>query len=116
MPLSFVYSASLSAPGLQVHVFDSLNGTGKELGLGLGDLEGVACSSRTFCNWSPTINLRFEGVARSVSFTAGDQTVLLDDLRFTTPAATGRLPEPTSIALALSALGALGWARKRAAR
>lgn len=62
------------------------------------------------------MSLSFQGVARSVVFSALDQSVLLDDLSFTTPSATGRLPEPTSVALALGALGALGWSRRRAAR
>lgn len=114
--MSFVYSASLAAPNLKVHVFDSLNGGGRELGLGLDNLKGDRCLSYIFCNWSDTIKVAFTGTARSVVFTALDQTVLLDDLRFTTPAAAGHLPEPTSIALTLGALGALGWARKRAAR
>jgi len=111
--LSFVYSASTGTPNLQVHVFDA---AGKELGLGLSGLQGSACGGFIFCNWSDTVSLSFTGVARSVVFTATDQTVLLDDLRFTTPGATGQLPEPTSIALVLGALGGLGWARKRAAR
>lgn len=111
--LSFVFSASDRTSTLAVHVYDA---AGVELGKGLDGLTGTGGGSYTFSNWSNTISLTFTGVARSVTFSALDQAFLLDDLRFTTPAANGRLPEPTSIALVLGALGALGWARKRAAR
>lgn len=111
--LSFVYSGSVSFPNLSVHVFDEL---GNELSLGLSGLQAAGCSGFVFCNWSEPVTMAFEGVARSVVFTSLDQTVLLDDLRFTTPTATGQLPEPTSIALALGALGGLGWVRRRTPR
>lgn len=111
--LSFVYSASRPAPALFVHVYDA---AGAELGNGLSNLTGAGCANFVFCNWSQTMTLNFTGVARSVTFSALDQTVLLDDITFKTPTSTGRLPEPTSIALTLGALAALGWARKRAAR
>lgn len=110
--LSFLYSAGISTPDLEVHVYDA---SGAELGSGLSGLQGGACSTVLFCNWSQTLTLSFTGVARSVTFTAVDQSVLLDDIFFKTPVATGRLPEPTSVALALGALGALGWSRKRKA-
>lgn len=108
--LSFVYSASTDTPNLKVHVYDA---AGRELGLGLDGLAGSACSTYVFCNWSQTMSYSFQGTARYVTFTALDQSVLLDDVRFTTP---GRLPEPASLALAIGALGALGWARKRSGR
>lgn len=110
--LSFLYSAGISTPNLEVHVYDA---KGDELGTGLSGLQGGACTNVLFCNWSQTLTLKFTGVARSVTFTAVDQSVLLDDVIFKTPVATGRLPEPTSVALALGALGALAWSRKRKA-
>lgn len=117
--LSFIYSSNTNGDTLSVHVFDAF---GKELSdsqgnKGLDGLTGSSanCGSYSFCNWSPTINLSFNGQARSVVFSAKDQTFLLDDLSFKTPT-TGRLPEPTSAVLALGALGALGWSRRRAAR
>ncbi|MBV8035043.1 PEP-CTERM sorting domain-containing protein [Roseateles sp.] len=112
--LSFVYSGRVTIPNLAVHVFDDL---GKELGLGLTGLTAAGCSGFAFCNWSETVTLNFTGVAHSVVFSADDQAILLDDLRFTTPAVNpGQLPEPGSVALAMSALGALGWARRRTRR
>ncbi|HEY8876528.1 MAG TPA: hypothetical protein VIN03_03120 [Roseateles sp.] len=111
--LSFVYSGSRSDINLSVHAFDA---SGAEVGLGLGGLTGSGCSSFLFCNWSNTVSLNLQGgTARTVVFTGLDQTILIDDLSFNTPT-TGRLPEPTSAALALGAIGALGWSRRRAAR
>jgi hypothetical protein len=111
--LSFIYSGSILGTNLAVHVYDA---AGKELGQGLSGLTGAGCGTFIFCNWSQTVSLSFQGVARTVVFSATDQTVLLDDINFQTADPNGRLPEPTSIALALGALGGLGWARRRAAR
>lgn len=113
---SFVYSGSVASPGLEVHAYDA---AGQELGVGLKDLTAAVCGGYVFCNWSQPVSLTFTGVAHSVTFSAADQTILLDDLRFNTPGNTnppGRLPEPASLALALGALGVAGWTRKRAAR
>lgn len=112
--LSFVYSGSTTAINLAVHAYDV---AGKEVGLGLTGLTGESCGTFIFCNWSSLpVSLSFQGVARTIVFSAIDQTVLLDDLSFKTADPTGQLPEPTSIALALGALGGLGWSRRRAAR
>jgi len=111
---SFVYAGSVASPGLEIHVYDA---AGQELGVGLKDLTAAACNSFVFCNWSQPTSLNFGGVARTVTFTALDQTILLDDLRFNTPGTPPtRLPEPASLALALGALGVAGWTRKRATR
>lgn len=111
--LSFVYSGSANSINLSVRVFDA---AGAEL-TSLPSLAGQACTDGTyvFCNWSQTLNVQFSGIARSVTFSALDQSVLLDDIVFRTPTSTGRLPEPTSVALALGALGGLAWSRKRKA-
>ncbi|RTL34442.1 MAG: PEP-CTERM sorting domain-containing protein [Burkholderiales bacterium] len=110
--LSFLYSGNATLINLSVHVYDA---AGAELGIGLTGLTGQSCANYQFCNWSQPITLNFTGLARSVTFSALDQAVLLDDLTFKTPSTTGRLPEPTSVALALAALGGLAWSRKRKA-
>jgi hypothetical protein len=51
-----------------------------------------------------------------VTISGVDQRLMLDDLQFTTPAVGTPLPEPASVALALGALGAAGWTRRRAVR
>lgn len=111
--LSFLYSGNATGINLSVHVYDA---AGVELGTGLSGLTGQSCALYQFCNWSQTTTLKFTGLARSVTFSGLDQGVLLDDLIFTTPTSTGRLPEPTSVALTLGALGGLAWSRKRKGR
>ena len=112
--LSFVYAGSVGAPHFSVHVYDD---AGKDLGGSLNNLTAASCDTLVFCNWIDA-ELSFSGVARKVVFSADDQTVLLDDISFkkTVDTPPGRLPEPTSAALALGALAGLGWARRRAAR
>lgn len=111
---SFVYSARTDS-AVQVELFSGVDGTGRVL----QTLSGLTTSNCTtgarFCTWN-TSSVKFDGVALSLKFTGLDQSLMLDDFQFTTPTAGTRLPEPGSIALALGALGALGWARKRAAR
>ena len=112
--LSFVFASSSKDSNLSVHAFDA---AGKELGLGLTGMNGVACGGFIFCNWSQSMTLSFTGVARTIVFSALDETALLDDLSFkTAEPGNGQLPEPASVALALGALAGLGWTRRRAAR
>jgi hypothetical protein len=112
---SFVYGIRTSS-NVSIKIFDGLDGQGTLLQSVTG-LTGSACSNNPllFCNWNSS-TIKFSGVARSVVVSGLDQRLMMDDLQFITPSATGRLPEPTSIALVLGALGAVGWARKRAAR
>jgi hypothetical protein len=110
---SFSYSTYGSA-GLDIAVLD---GNGREIDGVNGLTAGSNCSDGLlFCSWG-TSALNFSGIARSIRVSGVDQGVLLDDLRFNVPTAGNtRLPEPASMALTLAALGALGWARRRAAR
>ena len=113
---SFVYGVR-SQSGVTVEIFDELNGRGNSLQL-LSSLSGSACAtgSLQFCQWYST-SLQFSGTAKSIVISGRDQRLMLDDLKFTTPGTSGgTLPEPASLALAIGALGALGWARKRTAR
>lgn len=114
---SFVYGVR-SQSGVTIEIFDELNGRGNTLQFQDG-LTGNACASGSlqFCQWYTT-SLTFSGTAKSIVITARDQQLMLDDLKFTTPGTSGggTLPEPASLALTIGALGALGWARKRAAR
>lgn len=113
---SFVYSA-LADSDVIVELYDGRDGQGALLG-SANNLNAGNCATDgvQFCDWN-TGSLKFSGKAQSLRITGFDQTLMLDDLSFITPTAGGgELPEPGGVALALSALGALGWARRRAAR
>lgn len=115
---SFLYGLR-SGSNVTITVFDQLGGQGNELLRKVG-LTGTQCenSSRQFCDpqWYAYTSSKFNGVAHSVVVSGIDQRLMLDNLTFTTASNTGTLPEPTSAALALGALGALGWCRRRTAR
>jgi len=115
---SFFYSA-LPLAGVSITVFDELDGKGKGTTIaGVSEKECTDGSGARFCNWT-ALTLDFAGVAKSMVISQGDraldETFMLDDLKLVQAASspTG-LPEPASLVLAVSALGALGWARKRA--
>jgi hypothetical protein len=113
---SSLYYSALPGPDVKITLFEGENGTGKSTVI--DGLTQAGCNGGArFCNWD-LLNLDFSGVARSMVVTGADQTLMLDDFSFiqATPTNPGSLPEPGSIALAFSALGALGWARKRASR
>jgi hypothetical protein len=107
-----------SGANVAISVYDGLDGKGTELGTA-GALNGGLCDepSLRFCGDWPAGSVDFSGTARSVVISGFDQFLMLDDLRFTmADQPPGRLPEPASLALALSAVGALGWVRRRSAR
>lgn len=110
----FIYD-QLAGGGVTIGVFEGLDGSGAQLGAAAA-LNAASCSApgMLFCNaawWTGSV--QFGGVARSVVISGTDKRLLMDDLRFITPAASNALPEPASFGLALSALGALGWVRRR---
>lgn len=113
---SFFYSIR-GGVAASIKLYDGVGGQGTEL-QSLGTFPGTTCANTAlrFCDWFSS-SIKFSGVARSVVVSGVDQRLMLDDLRFITQtAAPGQLPEPSGIALAVGALGALAWSRKRAKR
>ncbi|MEO7833447.1 MAG: hypothetical protein ABIS05_27015 [Roseateles sp.] len=120
----FIGGSSLNYAGLprttgSISLFSDLDGIGKLAAFDVKDLQLSGCSvdpAFSLCDWNNLV-LGFSGVARSMVITGTDQALMLDDLSLKQAAtAPGSLPEPASLVLAFSALGALAWARKRAAR
>lgn len=111
---SLWYSAMLDS-AITITLYAGLDATGRITSYDQG-LTKSDCSRATFCDWSQ-LAFNFDGVAKSIVISGADRSVMLDDLSFlpfsTQPAP---LPEPGGVALALAALGALGWTRRRAAR
>lgn len=126
---SHLYYSALTSSSLSIKAYTGLNGGGdlvqflddpKDGNDGNPTAIGGCGNGATFCNWS-LLNLNLgSATAKSLVISGIDSAVMLDDLYFVAPAdvtqpPTG-LPEPGSIALAMTALGALGWSRKRKAR
>lgn len=110
-----LYYSALADAGVTITLFKDENATEEITRVG-GLTEANCAGSARFCNWD-LLTLSFSGVAHSLVVNGLDQTLMLDDFSFVPAASTpGQLPEPASLVLAISALGALGWARKRAAR
>lgn len=111
---SYLYYSALRSSGLSITAYEGLDGTGKDFKLTVSDIGGCGTSA-AFCTWT-RLNLDVGSfTAHSLVISGIDQRVLLDDLQFIAPSSTQppALPEPGSIALALGALGALAWSRKR---
>jgi len=113
-----LYYSALEGAGVKIRLYEGENATGNStLVEGLTEANCTVVRGARFCNWD-LLTLSFSGIARSLVVTAVDQSLMLDDFSFVqaSPTVPGGLPEPASLVLAFSALGALGWARKRAAR
>lgn len=112
---SYLYYSALSSASLSITAYEGLDGTGNGFELGVSSIGGCGASA-AFCTWT-RLNLDVGSfTAHSLVIKGSGQQVLLDDLQFIAPSSTQpptRLPEPGSIALALGALGALTWSRKR---
>lgn len=116
---SSLYYSALAGSGIKLSLYKSLDITDDNLIATLPTtLDSGNCGTTViFCAWEQ-LRLDFNGVAKSLVISGKEGAVMLDNLSFAPFAVTDptRLPEPGALALALSALGALGWARKRAAR
>lgn len=113
--VSFTYG-QLTAGRLSISVFGSRDGSGDPLNQLSNLLEpGCQTGAARFCGWEDDA-IEFDGTAYSITFSAVDKRVMLDNISFTAGDATTPLPEPASMALALGALGALGWTRRRTSR
>jgi hypothetical protein len=110
--LSFFYSAArLSAT---VGVFDGLSGTGNLLAALTLPQTGTACDLQVyFAGFCPfqSIDLPFNGIAKSVLFSAPPTQIVIDDVIF-----GSEIPDPPSApepsTLSLIALGVAGVAAK----
>jgi len=113
---SYLYYSALLSSSLSITAYEGLDGTGKDFKFAVSDIGGCGASA-AFCTWT-RLNLDVGSfTAHSLVISGIDQKVLLDDLQFIAPSSTqppSALPEPGGIALALGALGALAWSRKRA--
>jgi len=109
---SMLYAASMSGGG-QVSIYSGLDGQGDELGT-FDLIKGAPCELKVgwLCNWTKA-GVDFAGVAHSIRFTGDDGQFFFDDIRMQR---NNAVPEPSSVALSLAALGALVWSRKRSAR
>lgn len=104
--------------GMFITVYSGLDGTGDSTTFsGFGRSSSCTVSGFRFCNWN-SLTLDFTGVAKSIFVTGQDARVMIDNLSFVSAPASSPsgLPEPSSIVLALGAIGALGVVRRRAAR
>lgn len=111
---SFSYKALLGS-NIVIELFSGLDGKGSLGFVKASESECKSNPSATFCDWE-SLKLDFSGVAKSMVVSGADEVIMLDNFSLQRQEATvpGQLPEPASLALALSALGVLGWSRKRA--
>jgi hypothetical protein len=112
---SYFYYSALDT--VTIEVFDGLNGTGNGTTQTVKVSDACGITNTRFCDWSK-LTLDFSGTAYSIVISGADESFMLDGLSLARASSTTPtpLPEPGSIALAMGALGALGWTRKRVAR
>ena len=111
---SFFLSA-LTGTSVKLELFSGLDATGK---VDEFTFDGVGCNPNTnakFCDFEK-FTVDASGTALSLKVTGDDQSLMMDDLTFKIAGGGTNVPEPASMALALGALGAAGWARRRSAR
>ncbi|MDQ2842388.1 MAG: PEP-CTERM sorting domain-containing protein [Acidobacteriota bacterium] len=114
------FSFYYSSPGVggDVQVYSGENGTGTELAnltLIKTPAGGAGCSgSYTYCPWE-TMGVTFSGTAKSVIFTGTANYIGFDNITLGSSTPVSGTPEPSSIILLGSGIGALALAglRKR---
>jgi hypothetical protein len=107
--LSFHFASTVDVP-LAVSVYAGADGNGQRLAR-LGLFENVidsGCIGTAYCYWQK-VSIDFAGQAQSLVFSTAGGQIAYDDITIST------VPEPTTLALMLAGLGAVGLlARRRA--
>jgi hypothetical protein len=117
---SFFYSAPYDAGSITV--YSGLDGTGSVLAtLALpltADGAVSGCSDNPGANFCPfvPIGVTFSGTAESVNFGGSADEIVFDNITLGSAVAGGSAPEPGSIFLLISGIGALGVYRRRSRR
>lgn len=109
---SFFYSAVVY-PG-SVSVYDGLDGTGTllaSLDLPVTPSGGAGCTYGAYCPWAP-IGVSFSGTAESVVFSGSANYIGFDNITLGSSTPVSSTPEPVSLILFSTFLGAAGLARR----
>jgi PEP-CTERM motif len=112
---SFFYSAPFDAGSITV--YSGLNGAGTvlaTLALPLTEDAGGGCPDNPGANFCPfvPIGVSFSGTAESVNFGGSANQIVFDNITIGSPVAGGAAPEPASVFLLLSGIGAIGLYRR----
>jgi hypothetical protein len=109
-----LFYSSLVGPG-SLTVFSGLDGAGSVLGtlaLPLTTLQGCEPQeSAQFCPFAP-VGLSFAGVGESIEFSGAANAIVFDDVTFGN-ATPDPVPEPSSLALLVTGLGAVATQLRR---
>lgn len=101
---SFFYASNSAAA---VTVYDGLGGTGNVLASIM--LSNNFVSGCGYCQWDP-IGVAFAGVAKSIDFAGGANSVAYDQITFGAATPGGAVPEPATWAMMVGGFGIAGGA------